>query len=61
MPVWFRVVAELNPLTWSVDILRAIAFGASTGVRIPIEMAAYVAATAAAFAWALSSLRTALK
>ena len=27
MPGWFRAVAAANPLTWSVDVLRAIAFG----------------------------------
>jgi ABC-type polysaccharide/polyol phosphate export permease len=61
MPGWFQVVAELNPLTWSVDILRAIAFGGVTRGKITIELAAYVAATAAAFVWALRSLRTALR
>ena len=61
MPVWFRVVAFANPLTWSVDILRAIAFGDPRTGRLTLEAAAYLAGTAAAFVWALRSLRTALR
>jgi ABC-2 type transport system permease protein len=61
MPAWFRIVASANPLTWSVDLLRGIAFGALDGRRLALEALAYVAGTAAAFVWALRSLRTALK
>jgi ABC-2 type transport system permease protein len=61
MPGWFRVIAWANPLTWSVDVLRAVAFGGASGERVALEVAAYALATAAAFAWALKSLRTALR
>ncbi len=61
MPVWFRVLAYANPLTWSVDLLRAIAFGGLDPGRLALEAAAYVAGTLAAFVWALTSLRTALR
>jgi ABC-2 type transport system permease protein len=61
MPAWFRVVAFANPLTWSVDILRAIAFGDPRTGRLTLEATAYIAGTAAAFVWALRSLRTALR
>jgi ABC-2 type transport system permease protein len=61
MPGWFRVIAWANPLTWSVDVLRAVAFGDVFASRIALETAAYVLATAAAFAWSLKSLRHALR
>lgn len=61
MPAWFRVIAWANPLTWSVDALRVVAFGGGGGTRLALEGAAYVLATAAAFAWALKSLRHALR
>ena len=50
-----------NPLTWSVDLLRAIAFGDPRFGRIASEAVAYAVGTAAAFVWALKSLRTALR
>jgi ABC-2 type transport system permease protein len=61
MPSWFRAVAYANPLTWSVDILRGIAFGGIHGGRLAFETGAYAVGTAAAFVWALRSLRTALR
>ena len=61
MPAWFRVLASANPLTWSVDLLRAIAFGDPRTGRLMLEVAAYAGGTAAAFVWALRSLRTALR
>ena len=61
MPSWFRAVAYANPLTWSVDILRGIAFGGMHVRRLALEAGAYAAGTAAAFVWALRSLRTALR
>lgn len=61
MPGWFRAIAWANPLTWSVDVLRAVAFGATSGTRVALEVAAYAVATAAAFAWSLKSLRHALR
>ena len=61
MPGWFRAVAAANPLTWAVDVLRGIAFGSDRPRLLVLEGAAYLAATAAAFLWALKSLRTALK
>jgi ABC-2 type transport system permease protein len=61
MPAWFRVLASANPLTWSVDLLRAIAFGDPRTGRLALEAAAYAVGTGAAFVWALRSLRTALR
>jgi ABC-type polysaccharide/polyol phosphate export permease len=61
MPAWFRVLASANPLTWSVDLLRAIAFGDPRAGRLALEAAAYAVGTGAAFLWALRSLRTALR
>jgi ABC-type polysaccharide/polyol phosphate export permease len=61
MPAWFRTIALANPLTWSVDLLRAAAFGDPRTGRLAAEGAAYVAGTALAFLWALRSLRTALR
>jgi ABC-type polysaccharide/polyol phosphate export permease len=61
MPAWFQTVALSNPLTWSVDLLRAVAFGDPRTGRLVAEATAYVAGTAGAFLWALRSLRTALR
>jgi len=61
MPGWFRAIAFANPLTWSVDVLRGIAFGSDGPRRLLLEGAAYLAATGVAFLWALKSLRTALR
>lgn len=61
MPGWFRVIASANPLTWSVDLLRAIAFGDPGSGGLALEALAYVAGTAAAFVWALKSLKTAVR
>jgi ABC-type polysaccharide/polyol phosphate export permease len=61
MPSWFQAVAYANPLTWSVDILRGIAFGGIHSGRLTLEAGAYAAGTSAAFVWALRSLRTALR
>ena len=61
MPIWFRVLAYANPLTWSVDVLRAIAFGGASGTRLAVQSTAYAAVTAVSFVWALRSLRTALR
>ena len=61
MPSWFRIVAFANPLTWSVDLLRAIAFGGAHGGRLALEATAYAAGTLAAFVFALRSMRTALR
>jgi len=61
MPAWFRTIALANPLTWSVDLLRAAAFGDPRTSRLAAEGVAYVIGTAAAFWLALRSLRTALR
>jgi ABC-2 type transport system permease protein len=61
MPGWFRAIAAANPLTWAVDVLRGIAFGSDRPRLLVLEGAACLAATGAAFLWALRSLRTALR
>lgn len=61
MPGWFQLLSLANPLTWSVDLLRALAFGDPRGTRLLLEGAAYVIGTGVAFAGALKSLRTALR
>ena len=61
MPGWFQALSAANPLTWSVDLLRALAFGDPRTTRLLLEGAAYLLGTGVAFAGALKSLRTALR
>jgi len=61
MPLWFQALSLANPLTWAVDLLRALAFGDPRTTRLLLEGAAYLLGTGMAFAGALKSLRTALR
>ncbi len=40
LPVWFRAVAYLNPMTWQVDLLRFSLLGAGTPGTVMLEGAA---------------------
>jgi ABC-2 type transport system permease protein len=56
LPAPFRQIAEANPITWQVDVLRYATIGTGLTPRIYLEAAAFIAFTIAAFAAALWSL-----
>lgn len=41
MPIWFRVVAWLNPMTWQVDVVRFSLLGAGSPTAILLEGIAF--------------------
>ena len=59
MPVWFQVVAYLNPMTWQIDLLRFCLLGVGEQTPLLIEGAALVVFTAACLGVALYSSRRA--
>ena len=42
LPVWFRVPAYLNPMTWQVDLLRFSLLGVGSAGFLLLEGAAVV-------------------
>lgn len=57
LPTPFRQIADANPITWHVDVLRYATVGTGPPPQIAFEAAAFVAFTAAAFVAALWALR----
>jgi len=57
LPGWFRAAAQLNPLTWHVDVLRFATIGVGDPWRILLEAAAFVVFSLAAFAYAVRTLQ----
>ncbi|MFC6841594.1 ABC transporter permease [Xanthomonas theicola] len=56
MPLWFKVVSYLNPMTWQIDLLRFALLGVGDPQQLLIEGAALVAVTVAGVAIGLRSL-----
>jgi ABC-2 type transport system permease protein len=57
LPVWLRYGALANPITWSIDFLRACALGTGFDARLGLEAAAFLAFGAVMFLLATRSLR----
>lgn len=57
LPLWFRRIALLNPVTWHVDVLRFSTIGLGNPSRIMVEAAAFVLFAIASFALAVRSLQ----
>jgi ABC-2 type transport system permease protein len=57
LPPVFQAVAYANPITWQVDVLRYATTGLGDPGRLPWEIGAFLAFTAASFAGALIALR----
>jgi ABC-2 type transport system permease protein len=57
LPVAFRAVALVNPITWHVDVIRFATVGLGNPHAIALEAAAFVTFTLASFAGALFVLR----
>jgi len=57
LPVAFRAVALVNPITWHVDVMRFSTIGLGDPRSIALEAAGFVAFTLVSFAGALLVLR----
>jgi ABC-2 type transport system permease protein len=56
LPIAFRFVAAMNPITWHVDVLRYATIGVGTPGTIALEAAGFVAFTLVAFWLAVQAL-----
>jgi ABC-2 type transport system permease protein len=59
LPVWFRVPAYLNPMTWQVDLLRFSLLGVGTITPLLFEGAASVIFALVCLAFAVRALNRA--
>jgi ABC-2 type transport system permease protein len=57
LPEWLRVAALANPITWSIDFLRACTLGTGLGAGMAVEAAAFLVFSGAMFLLAARSLR----
>jgi ABC-2 type transport system permease protein len=57
LPATFRAVAQANPITWHVDILRYATIGVGDPHLIALEAAAFAVFTAISFGVAVHALR----
>src|SRR5204863_10205112 len=57
LPVAFRAVALVNPITWHVDVMRFATIGLGDPRSVALEAAGFVAFTLVSFAGALLVLR----
>lgn len=56
LPALFRGLAQVNPITWHVDVLRFATIGLGDALEVTMKGVAFVGFTLAAFAAALRSL-----
>ena len=56
LPIAFRFVAAMNPITWHVDVLRYATIGVGTPATIALEAAGFVVFTLVAFWLAVQAL-----
>ena len=45
LPVWFRSLAWLNPMTWQVDVIRFSLLGIGSGAVALLEFAGFMVFT----------------
>ena len=57
MPEWLRHAAMANPITWSIDFLRACTLGTRFDATLAMEAGAFLAFSAVMFVLATRSLR----
>lgn len=57
MPGWLRHAAMANPITWSIDFLRACTLGTGFNTGLAVEAVAFLAFSGAMFLLATRSLR----
>jgi ABC-type multidrug transport system permease subunit len=56
LPVFLRRTAQMNPLTWEIDLLRYGSIGLGDPHRLAIEAAGFMLFVIACFAYAVHSL-----
>jgi ABC-2 type transport system permease protein len=56
LPAWLRLPAEINPVTWQVDVLRFASVGLGDPPRLLWQAAAFLAFSVASFVMATSLL-----
>ena len=59
LPVWFRAVAWMNPMTWQVDVLRFTLLGAGSASIALLEFAAFVLFTVLCLSLAVRTINRA--
>ena len=59
LPVWFRAVSYLNPLTWQVDLMRYSLLGTGSAMALWLEAAALLAFALISLAFAVRALNRA--
>ena len=59
LPVWFRVPAYLNPMTWQVDLLRFSLLGVGSATPLLLEGAATIVFALVCLAFAVRTLNRA--
>ena len=59
LPVWFRIPAYLNPMTWQVDLLRFSLLGVGSTTTLLLEGAAVVVFGLICLAFAVRALNRA--
>ena len=59
LPVWFRAIAYLNPMTWQVDLMRYSLLGSGESMALWLEGAALLAFTGLSLAFAVRALNRA--
>lgn len=56
LPAGFRMIAEVNPITWQVDVLRYATIGVGDAGRVALESAAFIGFTIVSFVGAIRAL-----
>lgn len=57
LPAWLRQAAMANPITWSIDFIRAVTLGIGWTTTLGFESVAFLAFSAMMFVLAVRSLR----
>lgn len=57
LPVWLQRAALANPITWSIDFLRAAALGTGWNATLTVEAGAFLVFSGLMFLLAIRSLR----
>lgn len=59
LPIWFRAIAYLNPMTWQVDLMRYTLLGTGSEMALWLECAALLAFAATSLLFAVRALNRA--
>ena len=56
LPMWFQILAMLNPMTWQVDILRFSLLGTGDATTLALEAIAFLAFSGVSLVFAVRAL-----